>query len=166
MAVNGQNILARKDGLSTIESVVLMSVFVTLLSFAIGGFGIVHTSIHYSIAARAYTFEVFRNRSDLTYFRDTPGGLLGSYKEYGFRAHGVNFEGEDSGGNPTWRATRRALSIPSRAQQINPSGSYHAEKLSGPANPAREQAEVDPVWIKAVYGICLDARCGDQGGAP
>ena len=42
-----------------------MVIFVMLMSFGMGLFGVVHTAILHSIAARTYSFETFRQRTNL-----------------------------------------------------------------------------------------------------
>ena len=63
-------------GTALLETIPLLVIFVILLGFAMGLFGIVHTAVLHSIAARTYSFESFRNRTNLQYFREDGSGLI------------------------------------------------------------------------------------------
>jgi hypothetical protein len=156
--------LKSEKGMASIEMLPLMLIFVILISYTLGAFGVVHTGILNSIGSRAYAFETFRNRANLTYFRDlpnTPEKL--HYRQHGNRQHTVKSEAGGDGGNEFY-ATERPIRIGMASQIVGrDSTSVHSQDVyekvqSGKRN---ETAEVNPVWIKTVYGICLSNKCGD-----
>src|SRR5580698_1982900 len=70
--------LRNQNGMAMIEAVPLIVIFVMLLSFSMGFFGVVHTAVLNSISARAYAFETFRDRTNLNYYREDGSALDGS----------------------------------------------------------------------------------------
>lgn len=163
MKVNVLNTNNRKsrspneDGIATVESVLLLSIFVVFFTYYLGFFGVVHTGILNSISARGYAFETFRNRTNLMYLRDS-GDLtqtsLINHGAMGFRLHGVVTEKVT--GSDQWRATTRQIAQGRDVDEVR-------EGVSS-ATPnqtlAREDRKVNPVFIKTTYGICLNKKCG------
>ncbi|RME18011.1 MAG: hypothetical protein D6797_01290, partial [Bdellovibrio sp.] len=80
-----------QKGLATVEALPLLVIFVILLSYALGTWGVVHTAILSSIGARAYAFETFRNRTNLIFHRDIDGSpqYYNDPQKWGFRLHRV-----------------------------------------------------------------------------
>lgn len=161
--------LASQKGMSMIEVLPMITIFVLIMNFAIGFFGVVHSGVKNSIASRNYAIETFRNRADLTYLRDT--GQVVSYKETQVRLHAKRSEFASAGSNAqaSWSATKRPIRFTDYFS-INPSD----EALPG-GTSARTQVDsqatsgeridfegVNPVWIRVSYGICLSAQCGDS----
>jgi hypothetical protein len=152
-------------GLATLEALPLLVVFVFLIAYTLGGFGIIHTAIMQSISARTYAFETFRNRTNLTYFRDIPSdAAMLHYRAYGNRLHGIMSETrrqDDAAFRATERPIRVGITIepgPSRNDISIHNTKVHEEIL---ADGKRNQTvEVGPAWIMIQYGICIDARCG------
>ena len=104
--------LRNEKGMATIETIPLIMIFVVLLCYEFGVFGVIHTGIMQSISARAYAFETFRNRSNLTYFRDTPT-TLNNFRQTGTRTHGIASEARteaDQGNDGI--AAERPLRVP------------------------------------------------------
>ncbi|MEZ0393094.1 MAG: hypothetical protein ACAH59_12810, partial [Pseudobdellovibrionaceae bacterium] len=62
--------LGNSRGNAMIEIVPILAIFILILNFSLGFFGLIHSGIMNSIAARNYAFETFRNRADLRYLRD------------------------------------------------------------------------------------------------
>lgn len=93
-----QHILKSQKGIALLETIPLVVIFAMLLSFGLGLFGIIHTSILHSIGARAYNFEVFRQRANLYYFREDGSGLQASgslnFSKKGWRYQAVNHESD------------------------------------------------------------------------
>ena len=160
-----KSIIASEKGTATVETVPLLFIFVALLSYTLGAFGIIHTGILNSIAARTYAFETFRNRANVTYFRDSPGTTdLIHYKNIGSRIHGIATEKpySTSGGKAEFFATERPIRI--GVGGLNPVGrdkTTHMEKVPGIALNTRNQIAVDPIWVITQYGICINSQCGD-----
>ncbi|MGZ3723897.1 MAG: hypothetical protein ACXVA9_13230, partial [Bdellovibrionales bacterium] len=94
----GFKILRSQKGIALLETVPLMVIFVMLMSFGMGLFGVVHTAILHSIAARAYSFETFRQRTNLHYFREDGSGLVKStamnFTKKGWRYHAIQHEND------------------------------------------------------------------------
>jgi len=161
MAVKS-SLLKNKKGLAMIETLPILVIFLLLISFSLGFFGIVHTSILNSIAARAYAFETFRNRVDLNYFRDfnDPANGRNLYTSRGFRFHSINDETKGGGVDGPY-ATTRPLAIGREIQSSNASQTDHNEKIFEIQGRNRTGGvEASPAWIMVGYGICLNARCG------
>ena len=153
--------ITNEKGLATIESMALLVVFTVLIGYGIGYFGIVHTGILNSIAARSYAFETFDHRVDLTYFRSNRLNTnveQEHYKNYGFRAHGVRTEKYGSANDALWEVTERSISIGRPS-----SGRIEGNHQLGEEIMGAERRGVNPVWIKTVYGICLNVACGGAG---
>lgn len=153
--------LRNKKGFAVIESVAMIIIFLTLFWYTIGFWGIVHTGIVQSIASRNYTFEIFRHRSNLWYFRSNAEGDL-KYHQYGVRIHGTNSESSLTSSGKNQYATERRVAMFYDKDAEGRSSSEHQkafEKVS--AGQRNTTLGLDPVWIKVQYGICLTARCGD-----
>lgn len=139
-------------GIATIETVTLLFVFVLFMSFTVGFFGVVHTGILNSISARAYTFETFRNRVNLSFLRDekipAPDDYYGNI---GFRVNGIS-ESESI----HWVPSKRSISATYDLKDLKISD-HNDQNLQ---ITKRETKSFNPVWIKTAYGICLNAKCG------
>lgn len=145
-------------GLATIEALPILVIFLVLIGYGLGNFGIIHTGILHSIAARTYAFETFRNRTDLTYFRDT--GNTPEYYSYGFRFHGIQPESDDSldfHGTPRPIAIGRDLATDQANVQDHNNNIYQIEQRNREGG-----VSVSPAWVMVGYGICLNAGCGDN----
>ncbi len=156
-----RNRLRSEEGLAIVELVPLIFIFVFILSYTLGSFGLIHTGIKNSIASRTYAFETFRNRTNLVYFRDTFFGDFLHLKNFGNRVHGVTSEAEQL---EQFTATERPIRIGISAEVDNRDQTIHNEKIfSGSVATGKRntQVEVSPAWIMIQYGMCLNNRCGD-----
>ena len=159
--------LGNQKGLAMIEVVPLLVLFVLLLNFALGFFGIIHSGILGSIAARNYAFETFRNRADLNYLRDVTDSEAVFYQGVGFRYHGIRSE---TNGNVDWVVTQRPIQFTQVSEANDPKGSMtdhdDVKKIAEGKAVSDQMNEdgVDPVWIRTLYGICLNSTCGDSTG--
>lgn len=142
-----------QKGMATVETVLLLFLFVLFMSFTTGFFSVIHVGILNSISARAYAFEVMRNRSNVTYHRNPVlVGKADSMVPVGFRVHGV--VRQNSGDE--WKAQEVYISIPKdTADASNPSRRPSTESKGLPMPDS-----INPVFIKTAYGICLDTKCG------
>lgn len=154
--------IGNQRGLAMIETLPILVIFLVLISFSLGFFGVVHTAILNSIAARTYAFETFRNRADLSYFRDRDDPTQGAPKLYynkGFRFHTVN--DERRGGDVGPFATARPLAI---GREIQSSGAgvqeHNIEIFSISGRNRTGGVEASPAWVMVGYGICVTAACG------
>ena len=149
--------LTSQKGFASIEAILSITIFLIIFSFSLGFFGIVHSGIVNSIAARNYAFDTFNNRTYLTYHRDTQDALFSNQKN-GFRLHLITTDKDDNQ-EADFIVTER---------RIAPFGPYKTTKKKGDHRKMVEDAKnnnddepygFDPVWIKAGYGICLNASC-------
>lgn len=153
-----------QKGQAILETVALLVVFIILLSFGLGFFGVVHTAILNSISARAYAFETFRNRTPLNYYREqgsvfdpSIGPLYLGVK--GFRFHAINHESEV---RDKFVPTTRQIALGKTEANSNASNlDVHNQQVW--EIPARNQrTDVNPVWVMVGYGLCLNANCGNN----
>ena len=151
--------LKNNRGLATIEATVLIVLFVSLVYYAFGFFGIIHTAILHNIHARTYAFETFRNRTNLMYFRSNRTGGFHYYNE-GTRLHGINTEG--GGGEQI--ATERPISLGLTLDESNRTDNTHNQQIFNrvPSSGRNTSVEVNPVWVMVLYGICLNSTCGGR----
>ncbi len=158
-AVNGLKHLNNEKGMATIEALPLLVIFLVFISYGMGLFGVIHTSILYSISARTYAFETFRNRTNLTYFRENPrsGSKTSQYKNVGMRFHIIQ---SDKPTQEEMQATVRPISIGRASASTNSNDTDHNIKIF--AMQTRNQSVgVSPAWVMVGYGLCLNANCGD-----
>lgn len=161
----------KQKGMAAMEIIPVIIVAVLLLNYTLGFFGAIHTGILNSIAARNYLFETFRNRSNLTWFRDTKEEFNKNsdyFGTYGLRFSGIISENDTNKANPNFNATIRSLAFAGSlekldsdrkgTQQEHNSGidTYFGNAKAGGNPPA-----ASPIWIRTRYGICLNLKCGD-----
>lgn len=142
-----------------VETVPLLVIFVVLVSFALGLFGVVHTAVLHSIGARTYAYETFRNRTNLYYFRENGSGLTTPYNfsRKGWRYHAVNHESDPRN---SFVATVRPISYGPEAPITDAADTVHNQQIF--ELPQRnDRVSVNPAWIMVGYGICLNASCGN-----
>ncbi len=159
--------LRNEKGMATIETIPLIMIFVVLLCYEFGVFGVIHTGIMQSMSARAYAFETFRNRSNLTYFRDTPTPLNNFHKT-GVRTHGIASEAKsEADGSADGIAAERPLRVGMPLDpdlQSRNDRTRHNETIFDQnvirGQKQNERVDISPVWIQVQYGMCLNARCG------
>jgi hypothetical protein len=150
--------LNNRNGFASIEAISMITIFLLLISYTYGFFGVIHSSILHSIAARNYAFETFRNRTNLTYFRIE---AQEQYRKNGLRFHAVTSKYQNIGSG-FW-ASARPIAIGRTPGELNRKNSdMHNIKVPSLRTGVRNQrTEVSPVWIKSRYGICLNNNCGD-----
>ena len=166
------------QGMAVLELVPTLFVYMLLINFSLGFFGIVHTGILHSIAARNYTFETFAHRTNLVYhIRPTPGVPLtqNNYEARGYRYSGIVSENDTTGDR--WIAPDRPIAFTSQFGGTDNDGVDLGGR--GPSNVTGEAAAhntgvrnlneaarnetvaVKSIWIKSIYGICMNSICGD-----
>lgn len=153
-----------EKGMAIFEMIPIMVVIILFVNFSLGFFGAIHTGILNSISARNYAFETFRNRSNLTYFRNLDADLKDEYSKLGHRIHGSIKE--KSNGSKDWLASSRTIDFfdfqPRRAAERSSDAGEH-NKVSWEVKSGERFTKgrgVNPIWIKSQYGICLNAACG------
>ncbi|MCB0350137.1 MAG: hypothetical protein KDD38_03070 [Bdellovibrionales bacterium] len=159
-----KNRLTNNSGTAMIETLPLLIIFVVLLSFGIGFFGVVHTGIMNSMAARTYAFETFSNRSDVTFFRDRRSdGIMLQYSAFQNRFHTVDSElNQDNRLGDATFATTRNIAFGRKIASSQASESDHNVNIYTIAGRNRKGGvEASPAWIMVGYGICINSKCGD-----
>lgn len=155
-----------EEGMAIIETLPLLAVFVILVSYGLGMWGAVHTGILHSIAARTYAFETFRNRTNLSYFRDNDAGRRDPrhYAKWGLRLHGIQSRFHTGPSESDFNATKKRLSlvIYNDGDSSAATKEDHNLKLEGliGRNPRGSGVGVNPIWIMVGYTMCLNHRCG------
>jgi hypothetical protein len=157
------NILRSQRGIALLETVPLLVIFVMLMSFGMGIFGVVHTAILHSIAARTYSFETFRQRTNLKYFREDGSGLNPStsfnFSKKGWRYQAIQHESDQRN---LFIATVRSISIGRSPAGDSTENTNNVRVLNISHKERNDKISVNPVWVMVGYGICLDANCGDN----
>ncbi len=144
-----------EKGLATVETTMLLFIFVLFMGFATGFYSAIHTGILNSISARAYAFEIIRNRANVTYHRNPSTDRPESMAALGFRAHGVILPNPDD----LWIAQKVPITIATDAAETN-SSTFRPDKATEGVPMPGKYNKANPIWIKTAYGICLDAKCG------
>jgi hypothetical protein len=153
--------LQSEKGMAMIEAVPLLVLFVVLLSFSLGFFGVIHTAILNSISARTYAFETFRDRTNLNFFREDGSGLktplyLGLKN---FRFHAIQRENDD---RRLFVPTLRTIAMGKEEKEMQTNKETHNRQIYEILDKQRNQkTNVNPVWVMVGYGICLNASCGE-----
>ena len=161
-----------QKGIAMLEALPIIWVMFVLLGATLGSWGIAHTAILNSIAARNYVFFLFNNRSDLSYLRDFGRYDYNSlpnyttekifYAQKGNRFSYIN--AKKVSGTPNPMATQRRVDFRNPAYDDRDgflSDSDHTrihDLLPAGRNTRRK---VGPAWIMIGYGICLNSRCGN-----
>ena len=160
-------------GMALIEALPVLFMVILVFNFSLGFFGAIHSGILNSIGSYNYTLETFRFRSNLMYFR--PGAVPSHYAKSMNRVHGIIGDGYSKKDmqKGKWPATVRSIAVSSNSrldQKIGSASHNLADKgdssrgiwfmrskqesdneASGPETPE--------IWVKTVYGICLNAKC-------
>ena len=158
-----KEILTSQRGMALVETLPLLFIFLLLLGYGVGFFGIVHTSTLNTIAARTYAFETFRNKTNLVYFRTTTN----HFNDMGLRIHGIASEISVEDTSPAtingWPATTRPLAIGvNPAENARDDVDMHNTRVFEIRDGIRNTGvSVSPVWVMTSYGICLTYDCGD-----
>lgn len=161
-------------GMALIEAIPVLFMVVLVFNFSLGFFGAVHSGILNSIGSYNYTMETFRFRSNLIYFR--PGAGTANYAKSMNRVHGVIGDGyaKQDMQRGRWPATVRSIVVsgvnkleaahdPERVDHtyVNRNNTTSVwSAISSFTASSEEEAPLTPeIWVKTVYGICLNADC-------
>lgn len=152
------SVLNNERGIALLETIPLIVIFVVLVSFGLGFFGIVHTAVLHSISARTYAFETFRQRTNLNYFRENLSGTSDprNFSAKQWRYHGVQHETDD---RRLFVATTRPISFGRGTDSVEANSEVHNQQIFQ-LGARNERVSVNPAWIMVGYGICLNATCG------
>ena len=138
-------IVKNQQGVAMLEMLPLLAVFIILFGLTFGFWTSIHTGILQSIAARHYAFEVINNRTHFVYHRDTKKPI--NEKQY-YRKNGHRFFAVVK------KQTSR-LKLQPRERELS---LFNADPMSVPR--MRRGDQVNPIWLKIGYGICIDFECG------
>lgn len=154
-----QNILKNEQGLALLETVPLLVIFMMLVSFALGLFGYIHSGILYSISARTYAFETFRNRTNLTYFRENNSGLTEPlhFSKKGIRFHAITGPNDN---RTQFVASSYPIKIGNTPENKG-NADAHNNKIFD-LKTRNQNVEVSPAWLMVGYGLCVNYNCGDR----
>ncbi len=175
-----RNFKKTEKGMAFVEAIPVLFMIVVVFNFSLGFFGAIHSGILNSIASYNYTMETFRFRSNLMYFR--PGdSKMAHYTKSMNRVHGVTSDGikqEDgaTGGPNRWPATVRSIAFNKTAAKLPDGDGFlgvHDYKDSAKndhknvwgvntnysPDSATDSATSPEIWVKTIYGICLNAEC-------
>ena len=157
-------------GMALIEALPVLFMVVLVFNFSLGFFGAIHSGILNSIGSYNYTLETFRFRSNLMYFR--PGAGPSHYAKSMNRVHGVIGDGYSKKDTQKgkWPATVRSISVSgvdkleskyladAEHNKANKTSVWRA--IAGYTASSEDDAPITPeIWVKTVYGICLNADC-------
>ena len=171
-----------KKGMAVIEAIPVLFMLVMVFNFSLGFFGAIHSGILNSIGAYNYTFETFRYRSNLMYFRPDSVGDI-NYKTSMNRVHGVIQDGSEESLNEQkgrWPATIRYINFSfdkssssenKNFSDVTENSRNYGGRGSGDniwfANstylPSSSPIRTPRIWVKTVYGICINADCTVSG---
>jgi len=158
--------LKNSRGNAIIEIVPILAIFILIINFSLGFFGLIHSGIMNSIGARNYAFETFRNRSDLNYLRDAAGSDASfTYRKSQQRFHVIKNETAPIGGERFY-ATRRPIKFSDIREVANEKGDPSERQRDKGIIEGRRATDVgieegvNPVWVRSAYGMCLNATCG------
>jgi hypothetical protein len=164
--------MLNEKGMASIEMIPVLFLFVLLINFSMGFFGVIHSGILSSISARNYTFETLRNRTNLNYLRDEQGGEECFYSQAKLRFHSII--SEEAGARERWVAAKRDIKF-TQDSQVNSGVSDHNETVRQMSDASKKTSEyftgetandgnsgVAPVWIMTSYGICLSSKCENE----
>lgn len=171
--------LKNQKGMAAIEVIAIFGAVMILFNFGLGFYGVVQTGILKSMAARNYAFETYRFRSNLDFFwrENMPIRELSKYRAIGNRFHGVISENAGAGEN--WPATARPISFVSTFGGTDQDGNnysviagpdsggvalhnrtlYDIKDDGKPLLDEKDKYKAYPVWIKTIYGICINSDC-------
>lgn len=157
-----KNQIKNENGMAIMELIPIMIIIVLLFNFSLGFFGAIHTGILNQMAARNYAFETFRNRSNLSYFREgVAKGDSTYYGEIGLRFHGITTENA-KGNKDRFIATARPIDFLANMDTVG-TNQFHNNQIYNVKDGKRftDNSGVNPLWVRPQYGLCLDTKCGD-----
>ncbi len=155
--------LKNEKGMAVIEMIPLMIITAVIINFSFGFFGIIHSGVLQSMAARNYAFETIRHRANYNYFRDADD--LATYRKVGNRLHTIR--SDVSNETLEFVATRRSIQyligkyVPIEDKGTTQDHTTEVLKVK-PGEQYTDKDGVTEVWVKPMYGICLNSQCTPQ----
>ncbi len=176
--------LRKKRGIAMIEFLFFFFVFIFFFALMYGSWGITHSAILHSIGARAYAWDVIRNRSNLAFLRDylLAGNLPDTILQHNYwqknsrvfavtevRTSGNDFLPQklkiDMGG-AAWNTTSTQGFTKIDVQDRRSGYDDRLSTYEDPNNPLaltkpnpRGGYKTGVVHLKMAYGICLNSNC-------
>ena len=152
--------LKNSRGNAIVETVPLLVIFVVMMSFGMGFWGVIQTATLNSIAARTYAFEVFRQRTSIVFHREDGTGVNPSkalnYSKKGWRYMAINHEKDQ---REKFVATTRPIALGKSVTNSDTTEATHNVEIYSMLG-RNERTSVNPVWVMVGYGICLNVTCG------
>ncbi len=168
--------LKNQKGMAALEVVGIFAVIMILFNFSLGFFGVIQTGILKSMAARNYALETYRFRSNLDFFWRLESAQMSKFRLFGNRFHGST--SEFSTNDDKWVATARPISFINSFGGTSSDGRDYSRTPANDTNAQlhnvtvyqirddgkallddKDKYKAYPVWIKSVYGICLNSDC-------
>ncbi len=163
-AFKAKKLLANNHGMATFEALPMIVIFVMLVGYSLGLWGIVHSATLHSIGARQYAFETLRNRTNYVYHRDRGTDILHN-KDIGYRYHAVTSQ---TAGGDNFKAPNVPITIGKKPVNTNlrnlnvASTELHTNGIFE-LDRRNQKVEFSHAWIMTGYGICLNPACGAVG---
>ncbi|MDE0119490.1 MAG: hypothetical protein OXM55_05730 [Bdellovibrionales bacterium] len=167
-----------KRGMAMIEAFPLIWLMFVLMAATLGSWGIVHTAVLNSIAARNYTFFSFNHRSDLSYLRDFGAADYGGVSDGTSNIFFRNDGGSEAGPGRRFNfiasekhpprsnqqtATLRRVDFRVKQYEFGDRSDFLADpehtKIADIIGIKNENKKVGPAWVMVGYGICLSEDC-------
>lgn len=168
--------IKNNKGMAVLELIPTLFIYMLLINFGLGFFGAIHAGILHNIASRNYAFETMRHRANLTYHRSYDPN--NNFTLRGYRFGGIIFDNATLGYN-NWTAPTRPIAFTSnfggadnksgvdlslRGPGSEPNGkTLHNVNVKNLNEAVRnENVSVTQIWLKSLYGICVNSQCGDN----
>ena len=158
--------LKNEKGMAALEMIPITIIVVLLLSFSFGFFGVIHTGILNSMAARNYAFETFNHRTDLSYRRsngEMPDVLADYFFKTGYRVHYITSEKRPADSRDLIATNREiAFGWDIGKPEVITNPGFHNDavlKIKDDGTKYTATAGSNPVWVQTSYGICLTRKC-------
>ncbi len=178
-----------EKGMAFVEAIPVLFMLILVFNFSLGFFGAIHSGILNSIASYNYTLETFRFKSNLIYFRPgggTTNYAKAMNRVHGTTQDGSEVQSGGKEDKNKWPATQRGITFNyKRDDNSRNLSSVQDGKLKTPiadsvgdhewisrlsstniwkvdstyAPQAADTIQTPRIWIKTVYGICLNAEC-------
>ena len=168
--------LKNNKGMAALEVIGIFAVIMILFNFSLGFYGVIQTGILKSMASRNYAMETYRFRSNLDFFWRSESTRISKYRLFGNRFHGTT--SEYSSESDQWTATARPISFVGNFGGTDEDGNNYSRTPAQDNNSElhnrtifqirddgkpllddKDKYKAYPVWIKSVYGICINAKC-------
>lgn len=163
----------KKRGVAVIELVMMLTIFIFVIISLYGSWGVIHSGILNSIAARSYAFVIINNRSNLNFLHEfSPAPLENNYHKYGIRYFATTQQSAedtfiartetiDIGGGSWSSSTDRQRGILGFDVRGGRSDDWTDLSSLGRIRPNQRNTDIEKrvIKLKQAYGICLNSKC-------